>query len=347
MRRWILAVPAMIIMAGMVVARHGGWTMSRQPALSVSSGEVALGGELFRDADISEDGKISCASCHVPSRDYADNKPVSIGVYGRKGTRNAPSLSVLFASGSNTFFWDGRRSTLNQAVLDPMTNPVEMGLHDTSRLVEKIQMYPHYEAAFRHIFGDADPPVSERHIAQVLVAFIKAMPLYESAYDRFAIHGDAAPLDSRAKLGLDLFSGKARCAECHSLKGSPVTLTDNGYHRGGVGMEAIQEDLAALTTSVIQRSLQGTAVGDRVAMHPDESQMGRFNVTFDPADIGLFRTPSLRNVSRTAPYMHDGSVANLDEAIDREVYYRSLQEGHPLNLTVEERRDLKAFLQTL
>jgi cytochrome c peroxidase len=171
--------------------------------------------------------------------------------------------------------------------------------------------------------------------------------LAESAYDRYATQGDRSALNSRAQLGLAIFKGKGRCAECHRLEGSPAMLTDHVYHRAGVGMDAINQNLPALTQAVIKRSLQGGAVGDRVATHADEAQLGRFNVTQDPADIGLFRTPSLRDVSSTAPYMHDGSVATLDDAIDREVYYRSLQAGRPLNLSVEERRDLKAFLEAL
>jgi cytochrome c peroxidase len=228
-----------------------------------------------------------------------------------------------------------------------MTNPVEMGLYDSSQLVKRVQANPHYASSFERIFGEVQPSVSEDHIAGVLAAFIRSMPITESAYDRYVSRGNAAPLDSRAKLGLDLFSGKAHCAECHSLRGSPAALTDNHYHRGGVGMDSIQQDLATLTTSVIGRSLRGTDVGTRVSTHADEAQLGRFNVTLDPADIGLFRTPSLRDVSKTAPYMHDGSVPTLDEAIDREVYYRGLQDGRPLNLSVEDRRDLKAFLESL
>lgn len=95
------------------------------------------------------------------------------------------------------------------------------------------------------------------------------------------------------------------------------------------------------------RALHDQAIGDRVAQHADEAQLGRFNVTFNPGDIGMFRTPSLRHVAQTAPYMHDGSVATLEEAIDREIYYRGLQNGRPLNLSVEERRAIAAFLQSL
>jgi cytochrome c peroxidase len=326
---------------------HDSHAPAQQRKSPGDSRQVVLGREIFHDATISDDGKISCASCHIPANYYSDDKPASVGVYGRVGTRNAPSLSQLNVVGSDAFFWDGRRQTLSQAVLDPMTNPVEMGLHDSSRLVQRVEANPRYASTFKEIFGDANPSVSEGHIAEVLAAFIKAIPIKESAYDRYSMYGDTTALDPRAKLGLDLFSGKAHCAECHSLKGSPATLTDNSYHRGGVGMDSIQQDLANLTTSVIHRSLRGADVGNRVAMHTDEAQLGRFNVTLDPADIGLFRTPSLRDVSKTAPYMHDGSVATLEDAINREVYYRGLQDGHPLSLTVEDRRDLEAFLERL
>jgi cytochrome c peroxidase len=345
MHRWILVALAALIAAGVALRYHADPASAQQRTPVGDSRQVILGREIFRDPTISDDGRISCASCHIPANSYSDNKPVSVGVYGRVGTRNAPSLSQINAISSDTFFWDGRRQVLSQAVLDPMTNPVEMGLHNSSQLVQRVRANPHYVSAFKSAFGDSS--VSEIQIAEVLAAFIRSIPTKESAYDRYAMHNDATALDPRAKLGLDLFNGKAHCAECHSLKASPATLTDNSYHRGGVGMDSIQQDLATLTASVIGRSLQGADVGTRVATHAGEAQLGRFNVTLDPADIGLFRTPSLRDVSRTAPYMHDGSVPTLEDAIDREVYYRGLQDGRPLNVTVEDRRDLKAFLEKL
>lgn len=347
MKRWILAALPVLFVIGMVLQYRDGPPFARQQTQLSDSREAVLGREIFNDLAISDDRKISCASCHMPANHYSDHAPVSLGVYRRVGTRNAPSLLQINAVGGDVFFWDGRRQTLSQAVLDPMTNPVEMGLHDSPQLVQRVRANPHYASAFEDIFGNESPPVSKNHIGAVLSAFIRALPLKESAYDGYAMHSDASALDPKAKLGLDLFNGKAHCSECHSLKGSPAALTDNKYHRGGVGMDSIQQNLAKLTTSVIQRSLQGKDIGNRVATHADEAQLGRFNVTLDPADIGLFRTPSLRDVSRTAPYMHDGSVATLEDAIDREVYYRGLQDGHPLSLTAEDRRDLKAFLEQL
>ena len=293
-------------------------------------------------------GVQTCAfRSHIPEKGYTDGHRVAVGVYGRTGTRNTPSLAVVNVAKDESFFWDGRRAALEQAVLDPLTNPMEMGLHDQTELISKIWQNPAYRASFAQAFPDTQASITPDEVATVLVAYLHTLNTPESAYDRYAIQGDQVALNQRAKLGLGIFKGKGRCSECHLLYGSPAMLTDHGYHRTGVGLDAISADLPALTQGVIQRSLQGSAVGDRVAAHADEAQLGRFNVTQNPADIGLFRTPSLRGVASTAPYMHDGSVPTLEEAIDREIYYRSLQAGHPLQLTVEERLDLKAFLESL
>jgi cytochrome c peroxidase len=307
---------------------------------------VALGKQLFNDPHLSADGTIRCASCHIPEKGYTDGRRVAVGVGGRLGTRNTPSLLTLATSQETTFFWDGRRSALDQAVLDPLTNPVEMGLSDQAELAQRVQQNATYEKAFAQAFPEADRPVTASHIAAALADYVQSLRPSASAYDRYA-EGDHNALNQRALLGLALFKRKGRCAECHLLQGSPTILTDHAFHRTGVGLDVITPDLPKLTEDVIRRSLHGADIGNRVATHADEAQLGRFNVTLDPADIGLFRTPSLRDVSQTAPYMHDGSIPTLDEAIDREVYYRSLQAGHPLQLTVEEREDLKAFLQAL
>ena len=308
---------------------------------------IALGRQLFNDPHLSADGTIRCASCHIAGKGYTDGRSVAIGVGGHSGTRNTPSLLSIEAAHETSFFWDGRRNALDQAVLDPLTNPVEMGLRDQAELLRKVQQGSGYEHAFAQAFPGPAQAITTEHIATALVDYVQSLKSPESAYDRYALHGYTSALSPSAMLGMALFKGKGRCAECHMLGGTPAPLTDHAYHRTGVGLDAINQNLPALTQAVIQRSLQGADVGNRVATHADESQLGRFNVTQDPADIGLFRTPSLRNVSRTAPYMHDGSVATLDDAIDREVYYRSLEAGHPLQLTVEEREELKAFLQAL
>ncbi|VBI28532.1 cytochrome-c peroxidase [Burkholderia pseudomallei] len=313
---------------------------------SLLAQRVALGKELFNDPSLSVDGTARCASCHIPEKAYADGRATAVGVYGRIGTRNTPSLLSVEIAKEGAFFWDGRRTVLEQAVLDPLTNPVEMGLHDQTHVMQRIAQSNAYRAAFRQAFPTHGDVLTPDEVGVALATYIRSLTPPESAFDRYG-RGDRTALNPRAQLGLILFQGKAGCAECHRLDGSPPVLTDHAYHRTGVGLDGITANLPALTEGVIARSLQGGAIGDRVATHADESQLGRFNITLEPVDIGLFRTPSLRGVSRTAPYMHDGSVPTLEDAIDREVYYRSLQAGRPLNLSVEERLDLAEFLRSL
>jgi cytochrome c peroxidase len=305
-----------------------------------SASQAALGQQLFNDKQLSQDGTISCASCHNPARSFTDGLPVATGVGHRIGTRNTPSLAGLAASGETSFFWDGRRASLKEAVLDPLTNPVEMGFDNQAQLTTKLR-------ASTDANGKNLGVETLDQAAAALAAYILSIKQTESNYDRFRSGQDPKALSPRAQEGLALFAGRARCAQCHSLQGSPATLTDHKFHRTGVGIGDVEQKLPQLTTEVIQQSLSGAELGNQIATHADEAQLGRFNVSHDIADVETFRTPSLRTVASTAPYMHDGSVKTLDEALDREIYYRSLSTGRPLNLSVEERKDLLAFLQAL
>lgn len=308
---------------------------------------IELGQQLFQDPRLSADGTIRCASCHMRDKAYTDGRRVAIGVYARASTRNTPSLAIIGQTNETSFFWDGRRSTLEQAVLDPFTNPVEMGLRDNTVLLNKLTADAPFRTAFAKDFPGTTTPITLPHVAAALSAYVRSLDQRVSAYDRYRSQHDTNALSAQAQQGLVIFSGKGECAQCHRLEGSPSAFTDHAYHRTGVGLGAVEQNLPALTQDVIKRSMQGADIGNRVASHADEAQLGRFNLTRNPADIGMFRTPSLRGVVQTAPYMHDGSVPTLDEAIDREAYYRSLQAGRPLNLTVREKQELKAFLEAL
>jgi cytochrome c peroxidase len=340
----LLALSTALVASALLLSHRANGVPSSPSLLSE---RIALGQQLFNDPHLSADGSIRCASCHIPEKGYTDGRRVAIGVFGKEGTRNTPSLAALSASQDHTFFWDGRRSALDQAVLDPLTNPVEMGLRDQADMLHRIAISSVYRNSFAHAFPETGANLTSQEVATALADYVRSLKQPESAYDRFALLGDTSALSPRAQMGLAIFKNQGRCADCHLLQGNPPMLTDHRYHRTGVGLDAISQNLPELTQCVIARSLQGADIGNRVATHADESQLGRFNATQNPADIGLFRTPSLRGVASTAPYMHDGSVATLDEAIDREVYYRSLQSGHPLQLTVKERAELKAFLLTL
>lgn len=307
---------------------------------------IQLGKELFSDARLSADAHTSCASCHQPSHAYSDNRAVSLGIGKQTGSRNAPSLETIGRSAPRSYFWDGRRASLKDAVMDPFANPVELGLKNDDALVELVNHQPAYRTAFQRAFPGTTEATRDE-IAEALATFVRSLDARESPYDKYAATGDISLLDARAQAGMKLFRGKAQCAECHKLDGTPASFTDFNYHRTGVGLDAVATSLPALTERVMSQHVEEGKLGNLVAESPAQSQLGRFNVTHDPVDIGLFRTPSLRAVSLTAPYMHDGSIGTLDEAIDREVYYRSLQAGHPMQLTQEERRELKAFLMSL
>lgn len=301
---------------------------------------VALGKRLFLDARLSADGQVSCASCHRPDAAFADGQPVSVGVQGRKGTRNAPSL--LDASVMSRFFWDGREGRLEAAVIQPFTNPVEMGLKSPTSLIDRINADAGYRLKFAAAFpGDAE--VSTEKVGRALAAYVHALNHGRSAYDRYR-SGDTQILDTDQKAGLDLFAGKAECGTCHRLEGQPASFTDDQYHHLGISDSGVAGRISELAGRVEANSQN---LGHFVLSQADVAGLGRFVVTRKVAHLAAFRTPSLRNVGVTAPYMHDGSVATLEAAVDHELYYRGLSKGRPLALTVEERRQLVAFLRAL
>jgi len=304
---------------------------------------AALGKALFHDKRLGADGKTSCASCHDPGKAFSDGRALALGVHDQHGTRNTPSLTAMVTSRRTTFFWDGRRSRLEDAVMDPFSNPVEMGLADRATVSQRVHGLPEYERWFPR---ESRPSLSETDqvISQALATYLRTLSALPTRFERFT-QGDANAISAREKIGLAIFQGKGQCATCHIPESG--RLSDNLFHRSGVTMDDIAIRLPELTRKVLERNLAGEALGSRIATHHDEAQLGRFLVIQHPDDIEKFGTPSLRNVRLTAPYMHDGSVATLDDAIDREVYYRGLDTGYPIGLTAQERSDLRAFLEAL
>lgn len=308
--------------------------------------KVALGHELFFDSSLSADGTTSCASCHKPATYYDDGRPTSRGVLGRKGTRNTPSL--LTVGDHQPIFWDGRRDHLDQAVLDPFLHPGELGLLNEAQLIEHLQT-PNYRKAFVRGFGVA-PSTSSTTLTETgeaLAAFVNALPRPATSFDRYRTTHDPRFMSSEAIAGMRLFSGSAGCSQCHRMQGTPTRFSDNAFHSTGTGLLNVSEDLPKLLHRQSTQTLSADVLGREIDTHADIAALGRFAVTHRVAEIGLFRTPSLRYVANTAPYMHDGSVATLEEAVDQEVYWRGRASGQPLSLTVSQRGDLIAFLRAL
>ena len=276
--------------------------------------EAALGRRLFMDNILSEDQTISCASCHRPEFAFADTSAVSIGVHGRKGTRNTPT--AMNVSDRPLFFWDGRAATLEEQALMPIENPVEMNLPADSA-VARLQRHPEYPALFMEVYGEGP---SRATLASALANFQRTLNT-GSPYDKFML-GDSGAISASAKRGLDIFNEKGKCIECHFA----ADLTGDEFRN--IGLLDFNQ----------------------------YSDVGRFLVTRDSADLGRFKVPTLRNIAITAPYMHDGSFRTLREVIDyydrpdafvSHAHNRDTLLNAPLNLTEQEKQDLEAFMHTL
>jgi cytochrome c peroxidase len=304
---------------------------------------VELGRMLFEDTHLGADGRTGCISCHLPDYAFTDQRATSRGTGGALGTRNSPSL--LDVSTVSSFFWDGRESSLEDAVLQPFTNPVEMGLASDSVLLEKIAIREEYIDHIEGIFGTRQ--LQTDHISKPLVSYLRSLPIAPTRYDLSLIPSSGFALSATESAGLALFTGKAGCVECHRLSGSPATLADGQFHHTGIGFERVAGNIKLMLDRLEALERDDQPIGNAILVDSQIAELGRFASTRRPSDLGAFRTPSLRNVSRTAPYMHDGSVTTLRSAVERELYYRSLARGRPITLTRTEQDELLEFLSAL
>ena len=343
MLAWIVQ-PRNTPAAGMANTGLLGLPYLEQPPASVAL--VDLGQKLFFDQRLSSDSAHSCASCHAPEQYFSDGLRVSKGVGERLGTRNAPSL--LNAAYNSSQFWEGREPTLESQAARPLTNPREMGMPDEAAVLHVIEQDKEYVKNFRQAFiADEEPTVRIERVASALAAYQRTLRAGDSPFDRYAFGGDKSAMSTSAVRGLALFTGTARCATCHTIDRDHALFTDNKFHALSVGLERISGNLAQLSTRLASQKLKGLPLDQVILSDDDFAELGRFVVTLEPKDIGNFRTPSLRNVAFTSPYMHDGSVATLSQAVDYEIYYRSNEQGRTLLLTPMERQDLIAFLEAL
>lgn len=304
--------------------------------------KATLGKRLFFDKRLSADGTISCASCHQPERGFTDGLPLARGLKGRVGTRHVPT--IVNAAFLESQFWDGRSSTLEEQAREPFVNPAEHGLANEAQVVDIIAD-PSYRAAFVDAFGAAADPVSIAHVARALAAYERTLIIGNAPFDRYEFAGQKDAIAAKAQRGLELFRGRAQCVNCHTIGPRDALFTDNRFHSLGVGLKRIEPRLAELATRVANRPAH--RLDHETLGNPELAELGRFLVTLNPADIGRFKTPSLRNVAQTPPYMHDGSVATLEDAVERELYYRGIEMGRPLVLTPSEKAEIVEFLKTL
>jgi cytochrome c peroxidase len=287
---------------------------------------VRLGRWLFVDTRLSADSTLSCASCHQPEHAFSELTPVSTGLGGRKGSRKAPSLVNLAArtvlpdipeDRDQTFFWDGRVSSLEHQVLVPIADRNEMGL-DHQSMIDRLSAMEGYRPYFREAFGpDA---ITRDNVAIALSDYVRTRMSGNAPYDRWSYAGEGRAISDEAKRGSELFFFNGNCATCHA----GFNFSDGRFHRLGIGWDPAT----------------GTF-----------KDVGRFAVSHVERDRGAFKTPGLREVSKHPPYMHDGSLATLRDVV--EFYNRggdhSNRSGRirPLGLTPQDVDALVAFLETL
>lgn len=311
--------------------------------------KVGLGEKLFFDGRLSADGTVACSTCHDPARAFTDGREVSIGIKGRLGQRNAPT--ILNALYNVAQFWDGRSKTLEDQAALPIQNPSEMGQPTLEAAVKQIAAIPEYDQAFRRVFGH---PINGTDLVRAIAAYERTQVSFDSPFDHF-IGGDKSAISDSAKRGWELFNTKARCNKCHALseqKRDPTYFMDKDFHNVGVGI--IRHNVVAEACRAEQEVNSGNVIDvDRAAIESDMSVLGRFLVTKKEADIASFKTPDLRNVLVTAPYFHDGSQATLWDVMDHYNKGDGIknpwldQDMQPLALSEPEIDDVVAFLATL
>jgi cytochrome c peroxidase len=319
------------------------------PGSPLSPATVALGEKLFFDSRLSGDGTIACATCHDPARAFTDGRPASVGIHGRVGQRNSPT--ILNALYNKTQFWDGRVNTVEQQAALPITNPFEMGSPSIADAVSKIAGDNDYQARFMEAFGRS---VNEPDMLRAIAAYERTLVSFDSPFDHF-VAGDANAISDSAKRGWQLFNTKARCNLCHALTDNQrdvTVFTDNDFHNIGIGI--VRHRVGLLAQQAEHDLAQGHPPDvDTAAITSEMSVLGRFLVTKRQSDIASFKTPDLRNVLVTGPYFHDGSMQTLWDAMDH--YNKGdgitdpwLDEDiQPLALTEPEIDDVVAFLASL
>jgi cytochrome c peroxidase len=310
---------------------------------------IALGQKLFFDGRLSADGTVACATCHDPARAFTDGRPVSIGIHGRAGQRNAPT--ILNALYNKTQFWDGRVNTLEEQAALPIINPFEMGQPTLDAAVAKVADVKEYRQAFQKVFGRR---VNGPDLVRALAAYERSLVSFDSPFDHF-IAGDKNAIDAAARRGWELFNTTAKCNKCHALtekKRDVTNFTDNDFHNIGIGI--IRHNVVALAKKAQREIAAGHLEAvDRAAIQSDMSVLGRFLLTRKEADTAAFRTPNLRNLLVTGPYFHDGSQETLWDVIDHYNKGDGLknpwldEDIEPLALMEHDIDDLVAFLASL
>lgn len=316
----------------------------------LQAGRAALGRKLFMDRRLSRNGTMSCGMCHVPEQGFAATELAkAVGIEGRSLRRNAPTL--LNVAYHRFLFHDGRETTLEGQVWGPLLAADEMGNGTREALVARIAQLSDYAGWFERAFPERG--LVAESVARALAAYQRTLVAGGSRFDRWRYGDEADALTPEEQRGFELFRGQARCALCHTVAVDHAVFTDHGFHNTGAGWvrakqppDEIQVPLAPGVETRLSAALVAELFG------PNPADDGRFEVTRREVDRFAYRTPSLRNVALTPPYMHDGSLLSLEGVVD--FYDRGGIDNPgkdallaPLGLSAADKRALAAFLRSL
>jgi len=316
----------------------------------VTAFKIALGRKLFYDRRLSLNNTFSCAMCHIPEQGFSSNEmATAVGIEGRSVRRNSPSIyNVAYAE---LLFHDGRESTLEQQVWGPLLAHNEMGNPSIGYVINKINSLDDYQELFIQSFSKGPDMLT---IGQAIASYQRSLNSANSAFDRWFFGKQADSVSASVKRGFALFTGKAGCSACHLLDKDFALFTDNKMHNTGVGF---QESMQKTTTQQKIQVAPGIFITvdqqqlDTIS-EPKASDLGRYEITQNPADRWKYKTPSLRNVALTFPYMHNGSLATLTEVIE---FYNQGGVANkvldsrikPLSLSATEIGEIVEFLKSL
>lgn len=316
----------------------------------LTADKVSLGRKLFYDRRLSLNNTFSCAMCHVPEQGFTSNEmATAVGIEGRTVRRNTPT--IYNAAYAQRLFHDSRENALEQQVWLPLLAHNEMGNPSIGYVIDKVKSSVGYNELFKKVFGKGPDMES---LGMAIASYERTLNSANSAFDRWYYGKDSQALDAKAQRGFKLFTGKANCSSCHVVTAEHALFTDNSLHNTGIGYAA-----AMGKTEDSQRVQVAPGVYVDVAAQLIDSvseikpnDLGRYEITQNPDDRWKYKTPSLRNISLTAPYMHNGSLGTLRQVI--EFYNKGgvVNENldlliKPLNLTSQDMDDLEAFLNAL
>ena len=318
----------------------------------ITAEKISLGRKLFYDRRLSINNTFSCAMCHIPEQGFTSNEmATAVGVEGRTVRRNSPTLyNVAYMQ---SLFHDSRESTLEQQVWGPLLAHNEMANPSIGYVIDKIKSIYDYNGLFEKVFNK-EPGMET--IGMAIASYQRTLNSANSPFDRWYFGKDENALSAKAQHGFQLFTGKSQCSQCHTIDKEYALFTDNKLHNTGLGYADAMTDKTANPSQRVQVSpgVYVDVAPEIIASvaEPKANDLGRYEVTQNPEDRWRYKTPSLRNVKLTAPYMHNGSIASLREVV--EFYNRGGIANEnldplikPLHLSSTEIDDLTVFLETL